>query len=416
LPCNQQVLTVVRDITDRRRGEAELRRSEDRYVQATSAAGVGVWDWNLGNSSVYVDDALKAVLGYQGDEIAGDLDSWMRLVHPDDVRPLLARAEEHVAGKRPLLDIEHRILHRDGSIHWFHARGSIQQHGETLHLVGTSSDVTERKRSELALQEAQADLARVSRLTALGEFATSISHEVRQPLTAILVNARAGIRLLGEPSPDLIEVRAALSDVVEAAGRTEELIRRNRELFTQHTVKRTTLDCNALIRDVLALAGSRLHAHQITLGLSLGPSLPPIHGDSIQLQQVLLNLVTNAIEALHGQRTAAPRIDIATSVAPSGSVKVSVSDNGIGLGGVDLQKIFTVSYTTKANGSGIGLSISQSIVEAHGGALWAEPDSPDGATFCFTIPAETALGPPSQSVAKTSERAHSEPSAIPEIL
>jgi signal transduction histidine kinase len=252
-------------------------------------------------------------------------------------------------------------------------------------------DVTDKRRSDETLHQAQADLSRLSRLTALGEFAASIAHEIRQPLTGILMNAKTCLRWLGGPSPDMAEVRAALADVVEAGQRANEIIRRNRELFKLHMVQKTTLDLNDVIREVEALASSRLQAAHVTLVTSMAPDAPPVHGDRVELQQVLLNLIGNSIDAMEPVDPGSRRIEVSSAVTPGGILKVSVRDTGVGLEGVDRERMFALSYTTKPSGSGVGLSISRSIVEAHGGQLWAEDDDGSGATFSFTLPVHSSI-------------------------
>ncbi len=247
-------------------------------------------------------------------------------------------------------------------------------------------DVTQRKRSERALIEAQADLSRLSRLTALGEFTASIAHEIRQPLTVILLNAKTCLRWLSGKTPDLTEISAALTDVMDAGQRANEIIRRNRELFKHHTVQTTPLDINVVISDVEALAKSRLAAARVTLVTSVPPDVPAVQGDRVELQQVLLNLIGNSIDAMDGDHASSRLIEISSGLAPDGLVRISVRDTGSGLKGVDRARMFELSYTTKPSGSGVGLSISRSIVEAHGGQLWAEEGTGRGATFSFTLP------------------------------
>jgi signal transduction histidine kinase len=248
-------------------------------------------------------------------------------------------------------------------------------------------DVTEGKRAEQALHQTQAELIRVSRLTALGEFAASIAHEVRQPLTAVMVNAKAGLRWISGTAPDLTQVRAALMDVVDASQRADDVIRRNRELFDHHTVQKSRLDLNEVIREVALLAKQRLRTSAISLRTSLTDGLPAIHGDRIELQQVVLNLISNSIDAMEPVAPRSRQIAISTTLGAEGLVKVAVTDSGVGLEGVDVEQMFSLSYTTKPKGSGVGLSISKAIVEAHGGRLWGEQNSTGGATFSFTIPA-----------------------------
>ena len=268
-------------------------------------------------------------------------------------------------------------------------------------------DITVRKQAEVALHEAQAELTRVSRLSALGQFAATIAHEVRQPLTAIIMTARTCLRWLNGPAPDLNEVRSAITDVVDASQRADEIVRRNRDLLKHHTVQKAPLDINSVIREVVALTSARLQSTGCTLHLTLDTSVPVIKADRVELQQVLLNLIGNGVDAMEDTEPGARRIGITCSVAEGGDVQVSVRDTGIGLSGVDMRRIFTPLYTTKANGTGVGLSISRSIIEAHGGRLWAEPNPDRGANFLFTLPAEsTVSGSTSEQLLEDETRNH----------
>jgi PAS domain S-box-containing protein len=386
---NGQLLSIVRDVTERKQADAALHQSQERYALATAAGAVGVWDWNLETNEIFVDPSLKALLGFEDDEIRNHLDDWGRRVHPEDTAAVMERAQAHFAGAAPLYEVEHRMLHKDGSVRWFLARGSAVQwkDGQPARVIGTDTDITERKRAERELLEAQTDLARVSRLTALGEFAASIAHEVRQPLTAILMNAKTCMRWLATANPDMSEVRATLSDVVESSKRADEVIRRNQELFRHHAVERAPVDVNAAIRDVALLARTRLHASEVALETTLAIDLPAVLADRVQLQQVLLNLIVNGIEAMETVDPHARRLKIASQLMEGALILVEVRDNGIGLSTVDVKRMFAPSYTTKASGTGVGLSICRSIVEAHGGRIWAGENGGGGATFSFSLPA-----------------------------
>jgi signal transduction histidine kinase len=305
-------------------------------------------------------------------------------VLPASVAASFAAAFERLSREPGPIIVEYALPMNDGE-HHYEAR-VVPCRSEVLAVV---RDITDQKRSQQALNQTQADLSRLSRLTALGEFAASIAHEIRQPLTGILVNATTCLRWLGHSTPDLSEVRAALSDVVEAGQRANEIIRRNRELFRHHTVQMTALDLNMIIRDVESLARSRLQAGNVRLITIGGADVPPVHGDRVELQQVLLNLIVNSIDAMEGVDADERCIEISSSLGRDGSVKVSVRDSGVGLAGVDRERMFALAYTTKPSGSGVGLSISRSIVEAHGGRLWAEENAPHGATFSFTLPAHS---------------------------
>jgi PAS domain S-box-containing protein len=370
---------------------ARRRETEARYALATQAGGVGVWDWNLETNAMYIDPMLKSILGYAGAEIPNRVDDWARHVHPDDKSLVMDRVQQHLDGKTVIYEAEHRMVHRNGSARWFLARGSaVRRNGRPVRIIGTHTDITERKASEHALHDAQAEVARLSRLTALGEFAASIAHEIRQPISAILMNALTCLRWLDSGKPDLGEVGAALSDVVEAGRRADAVIERNRELFRHQKIEKASLDINSVINGVTLLLKTRLVSSHVTLVTSLAPDLPTVIGDPVELQQVLLNLVANAIDAMDNVPFASRRLEISSHLRSDSSVQVSVRDTGVGLADVDVSKMFALSYTTKPAGSGVGLAISRSIIDAHGGELWAEPNAETGAAFSFTVPCEPA--------------------------
>jgi signal transduction histidine kinase len=260
-------------------------------------------------------------------------------------------------------------------------------------LIGTLLvQLVRRHRAEAALRETEAhfreihaELSRVSRLTALGEFAASIAHEVRQPLTAIMINATASLREIDNGKLDAADVRAGLLDILDSSRRAEQVIQHNRELFRHHTVQAVPLDINAVIAEAVALAGSRVKDGRVALTTALADNMPAVRGDRIELEQVLLNLIANAVDALD-QVEGARLIHITSSVDGDGAVRIEVTDNGVGLGNVDVQRMFTLSYTTKTTGTGVGLSVSRSIVEAHGGRIWAEHNPRGGAILAFTLP------------------------------
>ena len=388
VPCgDDHVLSMVRDITDTKRAEAALQKAQERYALATAAGGVGVWDWDLETNEFYIDPSLKAMLGYHDDDIANRLDDWTKIMHPDDVTAVLTHAREHVGSGSPYYEVEHRMVHADGSIRWFLTRGSAVRCDGGVHIVGTETDITRRKESERALRETEAELFRISRLTELGEFTASIAHEVHQPLTAITLNARACITTLNAAQTDTIEMRAAVDEIIEASAKATEVIRRNRELFRRRQVQKVRLDLSNVIMDTLELTAARRESSNVRLATMVPTRLPPIDGDRVELQQVLLNLIANSIDAMDPIEPRLRAIQIVASAVPfQGVVQVSVSDNGIGLDAVDMERIFSRFYTTKTNGTGVGLSLCRSIIDAHGGRLWAQPNLPRGATFSFTVP------------------------------
>ena len=237
------------------------------------------------------------------------------------------------------------------------------------------------------------ELDRVSRLTAMGEFAAALSHETIQPITAMILEAKSSLHALPESGPGIDDARAGLVSVIESGQRAAEMLRRNRELYRHRTVRTVPLDMNEVIGQARSLAGWRLRDSSVSIEVNLTRSLPAVSGDRVELQQVLLNLIANAIDAVESRPN--PRVWIRSS-HNGNDVRIEVGDTGIGLGGVDTMRMFSLSYTTKPNGTGVGLSVSRAIVDAHHGRIWAEPNSEGGASFFFTLPRRRSI--PEQSL------------------
>jgi len=252
-------------------------------------------------------------------------------------------------------------------------------------------DVTQRKHAEQRAAQAHAELAHVTRVTMLGEMTASIAHEVNQPLAAIVADANASLNWLAAAHPDLESVRGALDAIVRDGHRAGEVIQRIRQLARKGAPRKDAVDLNDVVRDVVPLVRAELRHQEISLMLDLASKLPPVLGDRIQLQQVLLNLVMNAVEAM-GTVTGRPRrLIIRSEPDDDDHVSVAVQDTGIGIAANHLDHVFSAFFTTKPGGMGMGLSISRSIIEAHGGRLWTTPNRPHGAVFHFALP--VAKGP-----------------------
>jgi PAS domain S-box-containing protein len=374
------------DITERRTAIEDLRTSEQRYALATRAGSVGVWDWDLATNEFWIDPALKRALGYEPLQIDNRLDAWFRHVHPDDAGRLLQDAYAHANDATPSFENEHRMVHRDGNIRWFLTRGSAVRlpNGTAVRITGTDTDITQRKNAEIRLEESRHELARVSRISTLTHCAV-VAHEASQPLNAILLNAQASLRWLAGPSAPVDDLRDTLRDIAEAAKQANEVVSRHRAMASRHSGTRQSVDLNDIVGEVVALARSRLQKGRIDVETSLELGLPEVLGDRVELQQVLLNLVLNGIEAVEAANPPSRQLWVRTG-AQGTLVQVSVRDAGVGLRRVDAGKLFTPFYTTKASGTGIGLSISRFIIEDHGGRLWAEDHGENGATFVFTVP------------------------------
>lgn len=391
------MLSIVRDITDRRHFEEALRQSQERYSLATTSGRVGVWEWDPVTGEMFIDPAVKAILGYSADELPDRAEVWSEILHPDDRERVSAEARAHLEGRTPVFETEVQARRRDGSYVWFLVRAVMLERARdgSRRMVGTTMDISERRHAEAALRKAQNEVDRLSRLTAMGELTASIAHEVSQPLCAIVANAQASLRWLpADETQALTHVREALRDIVADANRANEVVQRTRRLFTHRPGGKASIDINSLVEEVIGLAQRSVEHAGATVRTDLAAGLPLVHADGVLLQQVLLNLIMNGIEAMAPDGE--PTIVIRTSAAETGGVLVAVSDTGTGLQTTEVVDVFEPLRSTKPDGMGMGLAISRAIVVAHGGRLWAESNDGPGATFRFDIPAVAQTSPEAQ--------------------
>ena len=308
-------------------------------------------------------------------------------VHPDDLeRATITWKTAREVGRHT--EHELRLRRADGEYRWFLSRAQPlrDEHGTIIRWYGTVIDIEDRKRAEEARQQAQSDLAHVSRVTTMGELTASLAHEVNQPLAASLMNAGSVLRWLGADPPNLDEARAAASRIVEDGLRAKAIIGRIRMLFTKGTPQRELVDVNDLIREMVGLLRSETARYGISVRMDLEEHLPQVMADRVQLQQVMMNLIMNSIDAMkdvNGARDLA----VTSRRGENEQILLSVCDSGVGLP-PNTDQIFNAFFTTKTHGIGMGLSISRSIVESHGGQLWADERAPRGATFFITVPAK----------------------------
>ena len=368
----------------RRRAEAAAREHEAQRA-IVDEAPVMIWRSGVDKGCDFFNPWWLAFTGRTFAQEVGN--GWAEGVHPDDLDACLASYVAAFDARVPFR-LEYRLRRFDGAYRWVLDLGSPRYDStrQFAGYIGCCFDITDQKQAEQALGDAHAEISRVSRLTALGEFAAALSHELRQPLTAMIVNARSSLHLLEKIPPDHEAVKEALDDLVATGHRAEAVSQRSRELFRDHTVQMSALDINAVVREVLVLSASRLQEHHVTVATELADDLPTVRGDRIALLQVLLNLVANAVDAMERIERSERRISI-TSRLDQGAVVVAVKDGGVGLDAVDMQRMFTLSYTTKATGTGVGLSVSRSIIQAHGGSIRAAQNADRGATFSFSLPA-----------------------------
>jgi len=306
------------------------------------------------------------------------------------VRQTIDRATRERAG----FDIEYRLVRTDGSVKYIHVIArALESSSDDFEFVGAVTDVTERKRAEEErerLRQAQADLARVNRVTTMGELTASLAHEIKQPITAAVIDAKTCLRWLTRDQPDMEEVREAASRTVQDATRAVDIMSRIRSQFQKGSLNRELVDVNEVLREMIALLQNEAMQSNISVRSQLAADLPQIMGDRLQLQQVTMNLIANSIDAM--KDVDGPReLAIESQRTEEEQLQVSISDTGIGLPPQQADKIFDPFFTTKPHGTGMGLRISRSIVESHGGHLWATANSGRGVTFHFTVPAAEAV-------------------------
>lgn len=376
------------EIAERKRAEAALLEGEKRYALATHAGRVGIWDLDLETNDIHLDPSLKAMLGYGPEEIANRLEDWECHVHPDDRELVMERVQAHLRGLKPQYQVLHRMLHRDGSIRWFVARGTALRDaaGRPLRLVGTDTDVTEWQLAEQQARQRQAELAHVARLSMLGEMTTTLAHELNQPLGAIANYSQACLRTLAATTDATDMVMGALEQITAQARRAGEIVRRLRTFVRKSDGVRRPTDINALVTETVQFIEREAHERRVQLRLELENGLPAVRVDAVQIQQVLINLMRNALEAMNDATRNVRVLTLGTRLANERSVQLRVRDTGPGLDEVATNRVFESFYTTKTQGMGMGLSISRSIIEAHGGRIWVEAPVSGGADFNFTLP------------------------------
>jgi PAS domain S-box-containing protein len=391
---------AAEEITERKHAEADLAASQDqlRRLNETLAERVEAQAqerdriWKLSQDLLVVTDsdgvilnvnpAWSATLGWKVDELVGKSGEW--LVHSDDRERSMAELGSLVAGRKTP-HLENRIICKDGSYRWL--SWSAVPDGRLIY--ATARDITSLKHAQEQLDSLRHQLADAARQTTMGAMTASIAHEINQPLAAIKTNASAGLRWLRRPGPNLVEAEAALDNIERDCQRVNEVIASVRALFGKRSNKPSLVNLRELIEEVLALTQGELASHQITLHNTMHDELPSVVGERVPLQQVILNLIMNAIEAMNSECSRERSITLKSNVEQA-SVTITVEDTGNGIEPDHANRIFDPFFTTKSSGMGLGLSISSSIVEAHGGALRVEPRSPHGTVFHLILPAGRA--------------------------
>jgi signal transduction histidine kinase len=365
------------------------QRSEAYLAEAQRLSHTGSFGWRVSTGEIIWSEESFRIFQY--DRITKPtLELLLQRVHPDDatvVKQTIERAEKD--GKD--FEYECRLVMPDGSVKYVRvvAHGLSDEWGG-IEFVGAVMDTTERKQAEEALRQAQSDLAHVNRVTTMGELTASLAHEVNQPIAAASTNASTCLRWLTRDHPDLEEAREAASRVVKDVARAAEIITRIRQLFKKGIPERALIDVNEVIREMIVLLGSEAARYNVSVRTELAADLPQVMGDRVQLQQMFMNLMLNGIDAMKNMN-AGGELTIKSQQAEDEQVLVSVSDTGVGLPPHRVDQIFKAFFTTKSYGTGMGLSISRSIVELHGGHLWAADNSTRGASFHLTLPTRGAV-------------------------
>jgi PAS domain S-box-containing protein len=381
----ERALRQANELTERLQAtEIGLRGTREHLALAADAARLGIWVRDVATNEVWVSDAWRALFGFDASEPV-TVESFVQRVHPDDLDLIeAARTSIERLGR---YRAEYRILLPGGELRWIasHGRFELDEQGRPKAFRAVSMETTEHKLAELELQQQRREVTHLARVVMLGELSGALAHELNQPLTAILSNAQAALRFMAQEPIDLNELREILVDIVSEDQRAGEVIKRLRQLLSTGETHRVPLDLNELLGDTFKLLRSDLMNQQVTLHTELQSALPQVWADRVQLQQVLINLMMNACDAMRGLVAAERQLQVLTRLALEG-VQVSVVDQGCGLPGGQIERIFEAFYTTKPSGMGLGLSVCRTIIHAHGGRLWAENNPGAGASFHFTVP------------------------------
>ena len=381
------LLAVV--IDEERRSKEALRESASLMGLAAEAADLAMWVWDVRGNDLWMTERGRSLFGLEPDARL-DFAATFDRVHPED-RAAREAAIERALQTRGEYDVEYRVLHADGTARWIHGRGRCVGPDDDTgpKLFGVSMDVTARKQAEASAVQKRAELEHVARVATLGELTATLTHELKQPLAAILINSEVVRRMLDAPEPDLQDVRSTLADICEVTERAGEVIGGLRAMLKRDSTAAalTNVDVNNVIRIVERVTHGDANLHGVAMHLDLSSDLRPVKGDSVQLQQVILNLVLNAFSAMSGTGVpGARRLVVRTSAIDESSVRIEVQDTGTGIALEKLESIFDPFITSKPDGLGMGLSICRSIIERHGGTISAVNNPDRGAKFSITLP------------------------------
>jgi signal transduction histidine kinase/CheY-like chemotaxis protein len=394
VPSVQRALREARERAERKKAEAAFRRSEMYLAEAQRLSHTGSFGWNPASGEIYWSDETYRIF-----ECDPTITPTVQLVldrtHPDD-RAGLRQVIDRAAIERSEFTVEHRLLRADGSVKYVRAvaHPSAGEDPASFVFVGAIMDTTERKRAEEErerLRLLEADLTYVNRVSMMGEMAASLAHEIKQPISAAAINAQACSQWLRRDPPDVTNASEAAASMVAALTRTAGIVDRVSSLYRRGTPERELVDLNEIVQEMTVLLGDKAHRNAVSIRTELDPQLPTTTADRIQLQQVLMNLMLNGVEAM---QDTGGKLTVASKTSEDGQLLISVSDTGIGLSIDQAKRIFEAFFTTKPRGTGMGLSISRRIIAAHGGRLWQSDNPGRGATFQFTLPVEAAASSP----------------------
>jgi PAS domain S-box-containing protein len=383
----------IRDISEQKRTEESLRRSHSYLAQAQRLAGIGILAWEArGRGALYLSEEWYRIYSFDPKHGVPSWEELLQRVHPEDRAKVEATSDRAIADKSDY-DVEFRILIPGAPVKFLHSVGEpvLDPSGEVREFVGVVMDVTQSRQAEEErerLRRTQAELAHMNRVSTLGELTASLAHEVKQPIGAAVTNAEACVRLLDRDQPDIPEAREAALEMVKDARRAADIIDRVRSLYQKGSCELDAVEVNDIIREMVDMLQNEANRHSVTIHTDLAAGLPKAIADRVQLQQALMNLMQNGIEAM---QDTGGELSVKSQLVKDGQLLISVADTGVGLPAGDVDKIFDVFFTTKSQGTGLGLAITRSIVKSHGGRIWATPNSGRGATFHFTLPTTVAV-------------------------
>jgi PAS domain S-box-containing protein len=384
-------LVLAFDTTDHWEAQERLRESETRFRQLAENIGEVFWmSTGTGDKTLYVSPAFEKIWGRSADELYRRPSLWLEAIIPED----RDRVQQHYHSKRWLeggFHNEYRIARPDGAVRWIHDRGFPvrDDKGKVYRIVGFAQDVTELQQAADRERQLLADLAHMARLTTMGEMASGLAHELNQPLSAIMNYLDASVRLLQNQGKAPDNVLSAMGSAAAEAERAGKIIHRMKNFLRRTEPRQSAEDVNQLVQEALDLIAREIRLSSTRLRMELAEGLPRVMADRIQIEQVILNLARNALDAMQQTEPEKRILTVKTARDAARAVTVSVSDTGVGLSADSAEQLFQAFYTTKPEGMGMGLAISRTIVQAHGGRLWAEPGNGRGATFTFTLPVAT---------------------------